>query len=99
MTEPTLFDSKAPARPTDPETSHAAARTVNRTRSQRAVLAALREVGPMAHHTLCLLFKGELTESRTRTAVKELRDRGMVRDSGMRVRTPSGRQAVVWEAI
>lgn len=99
MTEPTLFDDKAPARASDPETSHAAARSVDRTRSQRAVLTALREVGPMAHHTLCLLFKGELSESRTRTAVKELRDQGLARDSGVRVRTPSGRKAVVWEAI
>lgn len=84
------------ARPTDPETSHT--NQIDRSRSQRAVLGVLRVVGPMAHHQLCNLLDGQLSPSRARTAVKELRTHGLVRDSGLRTRTPSGRKAVIWEA-
>ena len=90
---------KAHARPTDPETSHMAAATVNVTASQHAVMVMLTEVGPMAHFVLVNLLRGVLSESRCRTAVSELRDAGLVRDSGVRTKTPSGRKAVVWEAV
>lgn len=90
---------KAPARATDPETSHIAAASVDRARSQRIVLAALWEVGPMPHHKLAHMLRGAMSESRCRTAVAELRDAGLVRDSGLRTDTPRGRKAVIWEVV
>ena len=90
----------AHARPGDPETSHQAADQVtNQTASQKAVLTILEEIGPLPHHRITHLLRNVLTESRARTAVKELRIQGLVRDSGRRTTTPTGRKAVIWEAI
>lgn len=38
------------------------------------------------------------SDSGLRTRVSELVDAGLARDSGRKVRLPSGRQAIVWEA-
>lgn len=117
MSEPTLFDDEpvltagvAHARRDDPDTSHAAAASIDvdtLRQSQRAVLAVLQR-GRGDFATISKAYDDargrdpdyfpNLSDSGLRTRVSELRDRGYVRDSGERVTLPSGRQAIVWEA-
>lgn len=62
------------------------------------VLAALRDAGEegLADHELQALIGGVWSTARTRR--KELERDGLVYDSGLRRKTPSGRAAVVWVA-
>jgi predicted ArsR family transcriptional regulator len=88
------------ARPTDPETSWAAARSITDeqvSRSQRIVYAVLQSRGPMTDEELVSLVA--MSPSGTRTRRKELVEEGLVRDSGNRKFTKTGRQAVVWEVV
>ena len=99
-----LFDLDKPrARNTDPETSHAAARSVKNRRPlydwilSRLIrypegltdvrLAELHAADPLAPKT---------SASGLRTRRCELVDRLEVRESGRTVRLKSGRQAIVW---
>lgn len=99
--------TKSPrARKTDPQTSHAAARSVEGLRQrQSAVLSLLREYGPATHNQLIMRYIAAIqgghvpiqSESGIRTRCCELVDLGRVVDSGQRVTLCSGRRAIVWK--
>lgn len=97
----------ARARRSDPETSHEAARSISvkdLRSSQRAVLRTLAKLrkggtdvdiaGAYDHYGYSAIAPQSPSGLRTRRA--ELVDRGLVADSGLRKRLPSGRQAIVW---
>ena len=102
--------SRANARNSDPDTSHAAAESISSERirrSQAAVLSCLKQQGPR-HDTLLISdYEAQRAErqwpeqspSGIRTRRSELVDRGFVADSGGRQRLASGRMAIVWVAI
>jgi hypothetical protein len=94
------------ARKTDPTTSHEAAASVgNITKTQEAILKIL-EVVPsydlmLVHHYNKQVLLGNVpmaSESGIRSRRAELVERGLVQDSGERVRLASGRHAIVWKA-
>ena len=93
------------ARRTDPDTSHAAADSVHDLRaSQAAVLWVLTLLGGRATdeqiadaYTPDYPRRPQQSPSGLRTRRRDLVDRGVVRDSGERVRLRTGRQAIVWE--
>ena len=96
-----LFDHASRARRTDPETSHAAARSVRSlTDRQAAVLQIISVQGPIHDHALVIAYADTdlplQSESGIRTRRKELVDRGWVIDSGHRAVLPSGRKAIIW---
>lgn len=97
----------AVARRTDPDTSHAAAASIeNLNARQAAVLACFR------HSAACvgltdddlrrlydsLLIGPKQTDSSLRTRRSELVRSGLVIDSGRRRQLPTGRTAIVWKA-
>lgn len=95
-------------RPTDPETSHAAADSVRAERggSRSAILGVLALIGPttdtgLIQAYLSLAELGEVppqSPSGIRTRRKELVVQGRVVDTGERVQLISGRLSVVWGA-
>lgn len=93
---------EAVARSTDPPTSWAAAKSLGDLReSQSAVLAFLREHGPMTDEQLVARYDREPRQSPSglRTRRKELvEDFDLVVDTGRKEKLLSGRQAIVWEA-
>jgi hypothetical protein len=100
-----MFAPKAHARASDPETSHAAAKSVRRIRrSQAAVLSCLKLLGPRPDTLLLSGYEAHRDEhqwpkqspSGIRTRRKELVAQGFVADSGVRRRLDSGRMAIVW---
>lgn len=97
-----LFDPPA-ARLTDPDTSHEAAASVTdvqRRKVYRAVLEALVEHGPSTDHDLARYVSGKLGHPIGQTSVGvrrgELRDSGLVENSGHKGRTPTGAKAIRW---
>lgn len=90
----------AKARRTDPITSHDAAESVdNITQTQSYVLRCLRR--PRVDVELVSAYREYKTaprasESGIRSRRAELVDRGLVVDTGRRVRLESGRYAIVW---
>lgn len=88
------------ARRTDPATSHLAAESVdNITATQSFVLRCLKR--PRNDVELVNAYRAYKTaprasESGIRTRRAELVDRGLVIDTGRRVRLSSGRYAIVW---
>jgi len=96
--------SKAHARRTDPQTSHEAARSVERIRErQQAVLDLLRRRGPMCDEEIARTYAGVAglpaqSPSGLRTRRAELVDMGLVEDSGERVTLASGRRSIRWQA-
>jgi len=90
----------AKARRTDPTTSHLAAESVdNITQTQAFVLRCLKR--PRNDVELVNAYRAYKTapmasESGIRTRRAELVDRGLVIDTGRRVRLSSGRYAIVW---
>lgn len=99
--------AEAHARNTDPETSHAAARSITSERiraSQQIVLSILKTYGPLTDediwsYVLGLGHRGHLSPSGARTRRSELVALGRVRDTGERKTLASGRQAIVWAAV
>jgi hypothetical protein len=88
------------ARASDPETSHDAAQSVERlTEKHEYMLALLRDVGPATDERLFQYAIAVMSESGARTRRSELVAMGLVRDSGKRRKTRSGRNAIVWEAV
>lgn len=113
-TQDALFDEAgqptAHARRTDPETSHAAARSIRAEqlrKSQEAVLAVFHAQGAMTDVELVNYYRKradfarlpQQSESGIRTRRSELVAAGRVEDSGQRVKLPSGRNAIVWKAV
>lgn len=88
------------ARTTDPVTSHLAAESVdNVTKTQEYVLRCLRKARAdvelvEAYHNMKTAPRASESGIRTRRA--ELVDRGLVIDTGRKVRLVSGRYAIVW---
>ena len=81
-----LFDAKANARRSDPDTSHAAARSLSSDKlreSQEAVLSNVYKGPPQSPSGL-------------RTRRRELVDRGLMEDTGIRKKLPTGRRGIVW---
>ena len=98
----------AAARPSDPDTSRAAAESLNPTRvrdTQRQILAVLGLYGPSSDEQIAEHYErlaahegwGPQSPSGLRTRRRELVDAGLVVDSGQRTTTASGRQTIVWE--
>ncbi len=95
---------RAHARSTDPATSHEAARSIDEGTmyaSQQAVLSALRVQGPMTDPEIAreIQIHGDgqtHSESRLRTARKELVDKDMVHAAGIDRTGP--RRVTIWKA-
>lgn len=89
------------ARRSDPVTSHLAGQSVDTRRGRHIVLTALRRLGPCTDDmlytdpTVCT----SLSPSGARTRRSELVHDGEVEDTGERVKTASGRKAIVWRAV
>lgn len=106
-TQPSLFEPVAHARRSDPRTSKDAAASVRRIReSQADVLTIIRRYGPVSDEDLIRQYrnfdrdKGMLiiqSDSGIRTRRSELVRLGAVVDSGLRGRTASNRQTVLWK--
>lgn len=102
--QPSLFE--AHARRTDPDTSHAAARSVTGIRpSQVAVLKVLRQrlAGRGTDEQIAEAYANcsgvpLQSPSGLRTRRHELVERGLLADSGDRIRLRTGRMAIVWVA-
>ena len=92
----------AMARVTDPFTSHHAADTISkdaREASERFVLDVLADRGPLTDEMIlhvATMNAEPWSPSRIRTARKQLVDKGLVEDSGIKARTDSGRLAIEW---
>src|SRR5690606_24210989 len=94
--EPPAPRRKAPARASDPQTSHEAAWTaLDGETSQQLVRQVLTAAGPCTDEQLADLLRGKMSPSRARTARSELRDRGEVEEAG-EATTRYGRKAKVW---
>jgi hypothetical protein len=90
----------AHARNSDPDTSHAAARSVRHIReSQAEVLALFRAHGPMTDELARTVYRGHQSPSGLRTRRSELVGRGQLVDTGRRVVGATGRRMVVWAAV
>jgi hypothetical protein len=100
----------ARARPTDPWTSHAAARSIPLDKlrdSQRAVYECFRRHGPMHHQRLVTIYDYVRAttgwplqaESGLRTRTHELVDKGLLENSGDVVVLPSHRKSIVWRVV
>lgn len=110
-----LFDlgidsTPARARPSDPWTSHAAARSIEIVQlraSQQAVLECFKANGPMHHQRLIVVYAEykdwenwpRQSESGLRTRTKELVNAGLLQNTGEVVVLPSNRKSIVWEAV
>ena len=104
---PLPFDPEYRTRTGDPETSLEAARSVtDLTGEQSAVRQVLKVLGPMTDTTLNDHYNNpeafpllpRQSDSGLRARRSELVTRGLVRDTGRKVKLPSGRRAIVWEA-
>lgn len=100
-TQPNLFDV-AHARRTDPSTSHAAAASVRRIReSQADVLSVIRNCGPISDEGMIRAYRSMgmpwQSDSGLRTRRSELVALGVVRDSGGKTKTASGRKTILWK--
>jgi hypothetical protein len=88
------------ARRTDPQTSHDAAKSVDRvTNTQLYILQALRR--PRTDVQLIEAYRAigkapQASESGIRTRRSELVRKGLVVDAGIKQALPSGRMAIVW---
>jgi hypothetical protein len=85
------------ARNTDPETSHEAARA-NRNTDRARCEAALEARGPAGFTDYELADRLGLQQNSAGKRRGELRDLGLVVDSGLRRRAPSGAWAIVWRS-
>lgn len=89
------------ARSTDPATSHQAAFTFDAVAEtiQQRILAELRGLGRggMTTHALAAVLSLELVTVSPR--MKPLVTAGLVRDSGRRSDSPSGRARIIWEIV
>lgn len=88
------------ARNTDPGTSHAAAGSVrNLTATQEGILKALNR--PRTDVDLAEAYNNlrgvpRASDSGLRSRRSELVAQGLVKDTGSRIKLPSGRMAIVW---
>lgn len=95
------------ARLTDPSTSHEAAASVSNVSKTRSVILSLLELSNMtdpqlvdAYNHMVSISAGIVpaaSDSGIRSRRAELVDAGLVKDTGKRVKLPSGRNAIVWQ--
>lgn len=91
-----LLSWKGPgARKGDPQTSHDAANIFRSREVHENVLAVLRDHGPLTDFEIADRLGGQQTSLGKRRG--ELRDAGLVVDSGKRRQAPSGCFAIVWK--
>lgn len=82
------------ARNSDPDTSHAAARTAERIVLTAAVLDVVHRCGPS---TVCEVAHAlGINAWRTSKRMSDLKNDGLVVDTGTRRRGDSGRHQIVW---
>ena len=100
---PATMSAPIAARLTDPDTAHDAAASVTdvaRRNVYRAVLEAIVEHGPCTDHDLARYVSGKLGHPIGQTSVGvrrgELRNAGLVADSGHKGRTETGAKAIRW---
>lgn len=81
-------------------TSVAAARDIEMSvgRLQRIALSAIRTAGARGLTTNELAARVRVARDSIQPRTSELRERGLIRDSGARRLNPSGKQAIVWVA-
>jgi hypothetical protein len=97
------LEIKPRARRTDPETSHAAAASVeNITRTQLVILRIMDVFGPLTDGAIHFMYdstgdRPPVSDSGLRSRRAELVALGCVMDSGERVRLASGRMSIAWE--
>lgn len=103
--DPNAAEIFARTRTSDPETSQAAARTIdlNRLREIRSnVFLLFKVLGPMTQHMLIRQYHArhgaDTPESSIRTRCAELVEAGAVVNTNERERLPSRRWAIVWAA-
>lgn len=90
-----LLSWKGPgARRSDPTTSHDAANKFRPREVHENVLRVLRDHGPLTDHEIAARLGGIQTSYGKRRG--ELRDAGLVVDSGIKRPSPSGSQCVCW---
>lgn len=86
----------------DPLTSFKAAASVDLTKGQKIVMAAFRVRNNMTDEELISTVASlglKLSPSGCRSRRKELVELELLRDSGVKAKTASGRQTIVWELI
>jgi len=95
-------DPRKMARRSDPATSFQAAASVDLTNGQKIVMAAFRVRNQMTDDELVNLvaeLRLKLSPSGCRSRRKELVERGILRDSGVKALTPHKRTTTVWEIV
>lgn len=100
MSQLTLTDYLRHVRRTDPDTSHHAARATrgNAPTNRAIALDTLRRF-PAGLTDFELAEITGLQQTSIGKRRGELRDAGLVRDSGQRRPSPSGSPSIVWEAV
>lgn len=90
-------------RASDPETSRQAAASIRDINAHQALIySVLLRIGPATHQDILAELDAvgaPISESGARTRCKELCERGLVVDSGLRGVTASGRSSVMWKAV
>lgn len=102
MTQLDIFTQPARARLTDPSTSHEAAASVSGiSRAQALILDILKTYGPMTDDEILRVYlhSEDISPSGCRSRRATLVDMGRVRDSGLRGKTASNRNCVIWKAV
>jgi predicted transcriptional regulator len=84
-----------PVRNTDPDSSHAAARSLNLTRLEALVFNNLESAGPATTEELAQRMNMRLVTVSPR--LRPLEEKGRVVRNGSRL-NPSGRKAIIWRA-
>lgn len=91
---------KINARRADPQTSWEAALSVrNIGYTQNAILSVVSRYGPVSDDDIYRHLLIQVSESGARTRRRELVDMGLIRDSGKRGKTASGRKTALWELV
>lgn len=89
------MNAEARSRALDPETSRQGPTPLTMNKTRQIVLDVLK-VRPLTDTELVAALRGRMSDSGARTRRAELVRMGKVRDSGRRLRSPSGRMNVVW---
>lgn len=107
--EARVIEFEAHARRTDPGTSHAAAKSVkNQTETHDRILELFERFGDATDEDLLVYWRQlrsleenwpSISPSGLRSRRAELVALGLVRDSGHRSTTESGRSCIVWESV
>lgn len=95
-------DPRKITRWSDPATSLQAAATIDLTKSQKVVMSAFRVNNNMTDDELIAQVARlglTLSPSGCRSRRKELVEMGLLRDSGVKGKTASGRFTIVWELV